>query len=160
SVYVAGLPDAADRPDKFIIVEVDPSRLDKLKAVHAKLETDLVFEYVLNRTAQPNDALLAGLPAGSLVINATGLGKDRPGSPLTDAAVFPENGLVWELNYRGERQFMHQALGQAEARRLTVVDGWDYFLYGWSQVIAEVFHLDLTSEKFAALDKAAAAIKS
>ena len=44
---------------------------------------------------------MEALPAGSLVINATGLGKDRPGSPLTDHCKFPENGLVWELNYRG-----------------------------------------------------------
>ena len=31
-----------------------------------------------------------GAPAGSLVINATGLGKDRPGSPLPDGARFPD----------------------------------------------------------------------
>ncbi len=34
-----------------------------------------------------------------------------------------------------------------------------YFLHGWSQVIGEVFHLDLTPELFAELDKAAAVIR-
>ena len=28
---------------------------------------------------------------------------------------------------------------------LTIEDGWVYFLHGWTQVIAEVFHIELTS---------------
>jgi shikimate 5-dehydrogenase len=93
-----------------------------------------------------------------MVINATGMGKDRPGSPVTDKGLFPVNGLVWELNYRGELGFLRQAERQAESRNLTVEDGWVYFLHGWSQVIAEAFHLDLTPELFAKLDEAASTI--
>ena len=89
--------------------------------------------------AEDHDALLAGLPAASLVVNGTGLGKDRPGSPITDAAVYPEGGTAWEFNYRGELGFLHRARRQTEARRLRVADGWVYFLYGWAHVIAEVF---------------------
>ena len=95
------------------------------------------------------------LPAGSLVINATGLGKDRPGSPLTDHCKFPENGLVWELNYRGTLEFMHQAEAQRERRGLLIEDGWTYFIHGWTQVIAEVFHIDITGERLAACDRLA-----
>ncbi len=159
SVCVAGLEDAADRPEKFILVERDPSRLEKLKAVHQKIETDVTFEYIQSESAAQNDSLMATLPAGSIVINATGMGKDRPGSPLTDEGTFPQDGLVWELNYRGARDFMHQAHRQAEDRNLSVVDGWVYFLHGWSQVIAEVFDIELTPEKFAALDEAASTIR-
>ena len=57
------------------------------------------MSYHLCKTPELNDRIVEALPAGSLVINATGLGKDRPGSPLTDHCKFPENGLVWELNY-------------------------------------------------------------
>jgi shikimate 5-dehydrogenase len=117
------------------------------------------IDYVLAEhpahSAEDNDARMAALPPGSLVINATGMGKDRPGSPITDAGVFPERGLAWELNYRGELTFLRQAQAQQSARALTVEDGWVYFLHGWAQVIAEVFHAALTPERFAQLAEAA-----
>lgn len=102
-----------------------------------------------------NDKIVEALPAGSLVINATGLGKDRPGSPLTDTCRFPEGGIVWELNYRGTLEFMHQAETQRETRNLTIEDGWTYFIHGWTQVVAEVFHIDITGERLAACDRIA-----
>jgi len=97
------------------------------------------------------------LPPGSVVINATGMGKDRPGSPITEAGVFPDHGLVWELNYRGALDFLQQARRQQAERKLKIEDGWNYFLHGWTQVIAEVFHLTLTPELFTQLDSAASA---
>lgn len=159
SVYVSGLPDPAERPPRFVVVQRSLPRLEKLQAIHAKLNTDIEFEYILNEDPARNDEIMASLPPGSMVINATGMGKDRPGSPITDDGLFPQNGLAWELNYRGELDFMHQAERQAQSRNLTVEDGWVYFLHGWSQVIAEVFHLELTPELFAELDKAASVIR-
>lgn len=159
SVYVSGLPDPADRPERFVVVQRSLPRLEKLQSIHAELDTDIEFEYILNEDPIKNDKIMAALPAGSMVINATGMGKDRPGSPITDDGLFPENGLAWELNYRGELDFLHQAQRQAQSRNLTVEDGWVYFLHGWSQVIAEAFHLELTPELFAELDKAAAVIR-
>jgi shikimate dehydrogenase len=160
SVFVAGLPDPADRPAKFITVNRSQPRLDSLRAIHAHLDTDIAFEYMLNADPAQNDTLMAALPPGSLVINATGMGKDTPGSPVTDAGLFPENAWAWELNYRGELDFMHQARRQSASRGVRVEDGWVYFLHGWTQVVAEVFHLDLTPETFAALDAAASTIRS
>ena len=29
------------------------------------------------------------------------------------------------------------------ARHLQIEDGWTYFIHGWTQVIAEVFHIDI-----------------
>jgi shikimate dehydrogenase len=159
TVYVAGLPHPADRPERFIVVNRSQSRLDKLREIHVRLDTDVEFEYVLNEDPIKNDRLMESLPPGSLVINATGMGKDLPGSPLTGKGLFPENGLAWELNYRGELDFLHQARRQEGSRLLTVEDGWIYFLHGWSQVIAEVFHLELTPELFAELDQTAAEIR-
>jgi shikimate 5-dehydrogenase len=98
-------------------------------------------EYVLAPKPADNDAVLPTLPPGSLVINATGLGKDAPGSPLTDAAAFPHRAIVWDLNYRGNLIFLDQARRQQVARELRVENGWTYFLHGWTQVIAEVFHI-------------------
>jgi shikimate 5-dehydrogenase len=160
SVYLIGRNDPADRPRKFIAVDLNPARLDALKAIVSALKTDIEFVFARSESAAQNDALMAALPPGSLVINATGMGKDRPGSPVTDAGQFPAQGYAWELNYRGELDFFHQARRQVEARGLTVNDGWVYFLHGWSQVVAQVFHLTLTPDLFAALDKAAASIRS
>ena len=100
------------------------------------------------------------MPAGSIVINATGMGKDRPGSPVTDAGLFPTNGIAWELNYRGELDFMHQALAQRDSRNITVEDGWLYFLYGWTQVIAQVFHMPIEGELFERLAEVAEVVRT
>ena len=73
------------------------------------------------------------------MVNATGMGKDRVGSPVPTHATFPERSVVWEFNYRGPLDFWHQALAQQEARQLRVEDGWRYFVHGWTQAVAEVF---------------------
>jgi shikimate 5-dehydrogenase len=123
------------------------------------LQSDIQFEYVLNEDAAQNDSLMAALPPSSVVINATGMGKDRPGSPITDAGQFPQNGIAWELNYRGELDFLHQAEQQAQRHQLHIEDGWHYFVHGWTQAIAEVFQLQLTPDLFQQLDDAARAFR-
>lgn len=120
------------------------------------LETSRVpMSFNLCPKAEWNDLIVENLPEGSLVINATGMGKDRPGSPLTDCCRFPEQGIVWEFNYRGSLEFMHQAEAQKESRSLRIEDGWTYFIHGWTQVIAEVFHIDITGERLAMCDRLA-----
>ena len=78
-----------------------------------------------------------------MVINATGLGKDAPGSPISDTAEFPHGGVAWDFNYRGDLVFLDQANAQKEAKNLTVEDGWVYFIHGWTRVIAEVFDIEI-----------------
>lgn len=142
---------AGERPQRFIAVDHSQSRLDHLAAMVAQMGSEMEIETVINRDPQRNDELMASLPTGSLVINATGMGKDLPGSPITDRGVFPQAGIAWEFNYRGELDFLHQALRQQQARKLTVEDGWVYFLHGWTQVLAEVLQIELTEELFAQL---------
>ena len=110
--------------------------------------TDIEFEYHCNVLPEVNDRLMGQLPPHSLVINATGMGKDLPGSPITDGGLFPIGGIAWELNYRGELGFLHQALAQREARQVRVEDGWLYFLNGWTQVIAEVLKVRIDEAMF------------
>ena len=149
------LASESDSPRRMHLTDVLPERLDAIRAVHARLDTPMQFEYRLVGASADNDALLRDLPAGSLVINATGLGKDAPGSPVTDAAFFPNGGLVWELNYRGARNFLRQAQAQQQARKLHIEDGYSYFLHGWTTVIAEVFGVTLDESLFARLSAAA-----
>ncbi|MBN9021947.1 MAG: shikimate dehydrogenase [Rhizobiales bacterium] len=133
----------ADRPSRIIVSDIDEGRLDEIRHIHERFGADVPVSYVLAKRREDNDALVSALPAGSFVVNATGLGKDGPGSPITDAAVFPEGGYVWELNYRGDLVFLRQARAQAASRKLTVEDGWVYFLHGWTRVIADVFAVDI-----------------
>ena len=152
-------PDKGDRPECFIAVNRSQGRLDHMRSMVAAFDTDIQVDYICNSDPRKNDAIMERLPDYSLVINATGMGKDTPGSPLTDDGCFPRGGIAWEFNYRGELDFMHQALRQVENRALRVEDGWVYFLHGWSQVIAEVLHVDLTPELFSHLDQAASMVR-
>jgi shikimate 5-dehydrogenase len=142
---------ADDRPHRIVVANRSQGRLDSLKAIIDQLDADVPVEYVRNEDPLVNDELMAGLRPGSLVINATGMGKDTPGSPITDAGAFPDRAVVWELNYRGELDFLQQARAQEEARELQVHDGWPYFIYGWTAVIEEVFDLELTPQQLAEL---------
>jgi shikimate dehydrogenase len=160
SVYLMGRRDPADRPARIVMVDRKRKNLDALRRVHERLgSSSILVEYVENADPTKNDKLMAGLPSGSVVVNATGMGKDVPGSPVTDDGLFPLNGVVWELNYRGELDFFRQARGQQAARNLTVEDGWLYFLHGWSEAIAEVFDVELTPERFQALSSEAETIR-
>ncbi len=130
-----------DAPSRIVVSDRSAARLDEIRRIHAAVSSDVRVDYVLASTPADNDAVVARLTPSSLVINATGLGKDAPGSPLTDAAVFPQDGIAWDLNYRGDLIFLDQARAQAGARRLQIENGWSYFIHGWTQVIAEVFHI-------------------
>lgn len=84
------------------------------------------------------DSYINSLERGPLIINATGLGKDRPGSPVSSNFIFPQSAVVWDFNYRGELEFLGQAEKQAKERNLSVHDGFQYFACGWSVVMSRV----------------------
>ena len=155
AAHLLSRPDRGDRPRRFIAVNRSPRGLDNLRSVVEQVDSDVDVEYVLNEDPRRNDALLEGLPPGSLVVNATGMGKDRPGSPLTDRGTFPLRGIAWELNYRGELEFLRLANSQQAARDLQVHDGWRYFVHSWVEHIAEVFRLEITPQLFTRLAHAA-----
>ncbi|MBD1556341.1 shikimate dehydrogenase [Vibrio sp. S9_S30] len=147
-----------DRPAKVVVSDVSQCRLDELDKVLKRYGVDVECEYVLVSTDSTNDEALASLPPYSLVINATGLGKDAPGSPLSQTAQFPRHSVVWELNYRGELEFYQQAKAQEARSHLSIHDGWVYFLYGWTRVMADVFDVDIPvkGERFEAMSRIAA----
>jgi shikimate 5-dehydrogenase len=138
--YLMRREHGENRPSRIFVSNRSPSRLVEMKEIHAGEGTDVPVTYVHTPRPEDNDAVLGDLPTSSLVVNATGLGKDAPGSPVTGEVPFPFNGYAWDFNYRGDLLFLHQAKAQASARSLTVVGGWLYFIYGWLSVIAEVFN--------------------
>ena len=154
------LAERADAPAKITVTARDDDKLDHLREVHRQHGTpDGLITYVRTDTVRDAAAIVASAPAGSLIVNATGLGKDRPGSPLPDDVAFPDGAWVWEFNYRGSLEFLHQARAQEAARGLHVIDGWRYFIHGWSEVVADVFEIDLTPEIVERLAEAAEAVR-
>jgi shikimate 5-dehydrogenase len=161
TAYIMKQKTRDEWPSRIVVTNRSPARLEEMKHIHAKINPGIRMDYVLAPTAADNDKVVAALKPHSLVVNATGLGKDAPGSPLTDNVVFPQNGLVWEYNYRGELVFLDQAKAQKEKRNLYIEDGWVYFIHGWTRVIAEVFHIDIPTKGpgFDALSTIAAAAR-
>jgi shikimate 5-dehydrogenase len=77
----------------------------------------------------------------SLIVNATGMGKDRPGAPVSDDVRFPEQAVIWELNYRGDLRFLRLADAAAAKHGLSVHDGWSLFCHGWAAALTPVLDL-------------------
>lgn len=144
-------------PKKITIANRSEPRLESAKKILNKLNSCTTFEFRHNPLPEDNDKILSSLPKGSLIVNATGLGKDSEGTPITDSAIFPENGMIWEINYRGNLVFMEQAQVQKTKQNLVIEDGWIYFIHGWTQVISEVFHINIDInqlEKLSAIARA------
>jgi shikimate dehydrogenase len=158
-LHLINKKDKGDRPKRFTFVNRSQGRLDHAKEMVGELKTDIEIEYIQNSDPTVNDKLMEKFPPYSVIINATGMGKDTPGSPITWEGKFPMNSIAWEFNYRGELDFMHQALAQVESRKVIVEDGWLYFVYGWTQVVSQVLHFDLTPELFDQLNKAASTVR-
>ncbi|WP_284991636.1 shikimate dehydrogenase [Arthrobacter sp. efr-133-TYG-120] len=135
----AGLPG----PKKIIVTNRRKLRLDEMRAMHAGIGSTLPITYVQAKDESTNDEVVSNASPGSLIINATGLGKDRPGSPLTDGVTFPEEAIAWDFNYRGDLVFLDQARAQRPGLHVRVEDGWVYFIHGWTRVIADVFKIDI-----------------
>lgn len=146
SVIAELLRGASPPPERIVVTDRSPERVGRLGGVDAVVVED----------PAEHDRLLAALPPRSLVVNATGMGKDLPGSPITDGARFPERSAVWELNYRGELAFLRQARAQQAERGLHVEDGWRYFIHGWAAIIEEVFQRPISGDEIDRLAEIAA----
>ncbi len=158
-LHLINKKDKEDRPGKFTFVNRSQGRLDHAREMVGGLKTDIQIEYICNSDPKVNDTIMEKFPPYSIIINATGMGKDTPGSPITWDGKFPMNSISWEFNYRGELDFLHQSLAQVESRKVKVEDGWIYFVHGWTQVVAQVLHFDLTPELFERLNQAASSVR-
>ncbi len=130
-------------PQRLVVANRSEGRLQEMRKIHAALGGTIPVEYMYAPQLKDNTAICETMPVGSVIVNATGLGKDRPGSPLSDECTFPVSGYAWDFNYRGDLDFLEQARKQQVDRNLVVEDGWVYFLHGWTRVISEVFDVPI-----------------
>jgi shikimate 5-dehydrogenase len=150
----AGLPV----PSRIRVTARSGHRLEELRAVHQRIDFAIPVVPVVTADAADTDSVVADLPPASMVVNATGMGKDRPGSPTTDEVEYPVDSIAWDMNYRGERPFLKQAERRAAERRLTVVDGWDYFVYSWTHVVGVVHDVQIDPPTFERLSRIARSV--
>ncbi len=150
SYIIKQAAQGASHPKRIIVSNRSKPRLDEIQNIHRNLQREIgssvKLEYHLTPEKEDNDRIVEKLPEGSIVVNGTGLGKDTPGSPLSDKVQFPKKCIAWDFNYRGDLRFLEQAKSQTVEQKCLVVDGWDYFIYGWTRVIADVFHIDIPTE--------------
>jgi shikimate 5-dehydrogenase len=123
------------RPARVILTDVSTERLQETAGL-------VDAERVAISDPCGHDRLIASLSPGCLIVNATGLGKDRPGSPVSDGVRFPPRAIAWDLNYRGDLKL----LDHARKAGVEAADGWEYFLHGWSQIMARVLGFEVTPE--------------
>lgn len=127
-------------PVRVLVSERDGTQAAGLRRLFDAEADGCPIEVLVGRG--PWDDLVGALAPGSLVVNATGLGKSDTRSPLSAAATFPERAVVWDLNYRGPLPFVHRARRQASARRLVVEDGTRLFALGWLAALGAVFGVE------------------
>lgn len=159
TAFTARLLGIDNPPARIHVTNRSLERLDHLASVHSEISSMSEVQYHQVSSASDSDRLLEALPPHSVVVNATGMGKDRPGSPVSNSTTFPQDGLVWDFNYRGSLEFLDQARRQQERRSLTIEDGWRYFIHGWSEHIAEVFQLELAPSVLERLSRLAETIR-
>ncbi len=121
------------QPSRLVLSDISPARLHEIGGL-------VDAECIAVNAPSDHDRLVASLPPGSLIVNATGLGKDRPGSPVTADVRFPERAIAWDLNYRGDLKLLEYA----RQAGVETADGWEYFLHGWSQIMARVLGFEVT----------------
>lgn len=144
AALIQQLTERDDQPTRIIVTGRRQEKIDEITELLKKAGSRASHvDCVLLQEIDVDD-LVVQLPPRSLIVNATGMGKDSPGSPISDTTRFPQQGIVWDFNYRGSLEFVHQGEAQMAASSLQVIDGWRYFIHGWTQVISHVFNIEMT----------------
>ncbi len=146
SQYISG----RRTPAKIEVIDKNQSRLDHLSKVASSIGLSSKVHCSQTEKAEDNDIIVQQASPFSMIVNATGMGKDIPGSPLTNKVRFPSDSIAWELNYRGPRLFMKQA----ENAGAKIFDGWDLFVMNWYFVISTIWDLEMNDEKFESFKRA------
>lgn len=123
------------RPSRVVLTDVSGERLAEVAGL-------VDAERVAVKDPSDHDRLIASLSPGSLIVNATGIGKDRPGSPVTEDVRFPKKAIAWDFNYRGDLKL----LDLARQAGVQTSDGWEYFVHGWTQITARILGFEVTPE--------------
>ncbi|MCJ7694365.1 MAG: hypothetical protein MUO40_02970, partial [Anaerolineaceae bacterium] len=96
-LHLINKKNKGDRPKRFTFINRSQGRLDHALAMVKNLDTDIEIVTIQNSDPEVNDRIMTEFPDYSVIINATGMGKDTPGSPITWKGQFPKNSIAWEF---------------------------------------------------------------
>jgi shikimate dehydrogenase len=130
---------------KISVTEVNPRRRLDFSRWVSNLGPDLQV-HIDVLPADANDELVSCAGNGALIVNASGMGKDVEGSPVSSSVEFPQESTVWDLNYRGQLDFLVHARQQAEAKRLRIIDGFSLFISNWTWLLENVLRKQLNDQ--------------
>ena len=82
AAHLLGQPE---RPARIVVTSRRAEPLEVLTSVGRELGARDILDPRVVADATQSDALLASMAPGSIIVNATGAGKDRPGSPISGA---------------------------------------------------------------------------
>ena len=134
--------------NKVIMTDINLNRLEQARKTLLAYDNEGKLQLIHVKNIQDNDIIINSLSSDSFVVNATGVGKDVQGSPISNTVQFPYGSCVWEYNYRGSLEYMKIAEAQALEKHLSVYDGFEYFIYGWTTVISRVLNKKITKNTF------------
>lgn len=132
---------------KIVITESDPLRRHfltrKVDEIAHKFKSEVLIEVT---DSQNSDKTIAELGSGALIVNATGMGKDLPGSPIRNPDNIFNNSIIWEFNYRGELNFLNDCMKIRDRKNFLIEDGWYYFIHGWANVLCTALNKTVTEK--------------
>jgi shikimate dehydrogenase len=132
---------------KIVITESDPLRrqflIKKVDEIVRKFKSEILTEIT---DSQNSDKTITELGSGALIVNATGMGKDLPGSPIRNPDNIFNNSIIWEFNYRGELKFLNDCVKIRDHKNLLIEDGWYYFIHGWANVLCTALNKTVTEK--------------
>lgn len=125
-------------PARMVFTDQAVPAARRLRGVLGRRAAARRVELVIKVGEGPWDEAVATAPPGALIVNATGLGKDKPGAPVSAGVRYPVGSVVWDLNYRGDLVMLSQARDQARSGGLRVHDGWGLFCDGWAAALGPI----------------------
>jgi shikimate 5-dehydrogenase len=147
------------RPRKLHLVDVSADRLQHAHDLATTGAKPLCVN-VLHTQGDTSLSYLGDLPPHTLIVNATGLGKDKPGAPFTLPAPWPEGAHVWDLNYRGDLLMLDEARRVAAERHLDPQDGWLLFINGWAESLSRIVGRPIDDDERAEMNRLAQQVRS
>ena len=141
-----------DNISQIIMVDVIKERINNAQKILGTYDKKSKMHFCLSDGVKSNDQIVNSLPDNAFVVNASGVGKDIIGSPVSWEVELPNGGCLWEYNYRGhkgkELEILKIAYQQSKHKHLSIYDGFNYFLYGWTTVISRILNMDINDQLF------------
>jgi shikimate dehydrogenase len=127
---------------KITVTDTNPHRIADLARLANDWATRIPIRAALVGHGTTNDDIVEAAISPALIINATGLGKDFEGSPVSSSLVFPTGSTLWDLNYRGDLEYLAHGRAQSD---VSTHSGFELFVSSWIEALSYIFAVPVTN---------------